>query len=515
MTRTNRFVGGVALGYLSMAVMTVVGLWLTPFLLGRIENHEFGLWLITTQVVGYLALMDFGVVALAPREAAYATGRALRGEQDELAGTFARFSTIVRWQMPVTALVSLVAWWAIANRWEELRWPLAVIVGTFLTTFPFRLYQATLQGLQDLAFLGRVQLGAWVAGTMVTVALVLTGVGLFALAAGWVVTQVAVVAASALRLRRQFPILWHVEDRRVAWPVARDLFTRSGWISLAQVGQVFLNGSDLLVLGSILGPAATVPYACTAKLITVLAHHPQLLMQSAAPALAEMRMSASHERLSAVTLALRRAMLILSGFVACIVLAINEPFVAWWVGAHQFAGLRLTLLLIAAMLVRHFAITLIYTLFSFGYERRLSLTALGDGLVTIGVTAALASFTSLGLSSAPIGSLAGVVFVTLPACALAVARELRMSLGALLASVAPLSARLAAVGLLTVVATRLLDIRGLGALSAMGLCVVVAYCVAMWPVVVEPPLDAYVRQGASLLTGRWLNRRPAAADPRP
>ena len=69
-------------------------------------------------------------------------------------------------------------------------------------------------------------------------------------------------------------------------------------MSLAQVGQVFLNGSDLLVLGAILGPAATVPYACTGKLITVLANHPQLLMQTAAPAMAEMRVSGPAQRLS-------------------------------------------------------------------------------------------------------------------------------------------------------------------------------------------------------------------------
>ena len=51
-------------------------------------------------------------------------------------------------------------------------------------------------------------------------------------------------------------------------------------------------------------------------------------------------------------------MLILSGGVACFVLAANPTFVDWWVGAEQFAGMRLTLLLLAAMLCRHFATTM-------------------------------------------------------------------------------------------------------------------------------------------------------------
>ena len=82
MTRTHRFLGGVSFGYLLLVLSTVVGLWLTPFLLRNIGPHDLGLWLITTQILGYLMLLDLGVVALAPRETAFATGRAIGGNAD-------------------------------------------------------------------------------------------------------------------------------------------------------------------------------------------------------------------------------------------------------------------------------------------------------------------------------------------------------------------------------------------------------------------------------------------------
>jgi O-antigen/teichoic acid export membrane protein len=112
-----------------------------------------------------------------------------------------------------------------------------------------------------------------------------------------------------VRLRGEFKALWVADAPTPTFTDARELFSRSGWVSLSQVGQVFLNGSDVLILGAILGPAATVPYACTGKLITVLANHPQLLMQAAAPAIAEMRTSASREQITRMTVALMRAML--------------------------------------------------------------------------------------------------------------------------------------------------------------------------------------------------------------
>jgi O-antigen/teichoic acid export membrane protein len=510
-TRTHRFLGGLGLGYVYLGLVTVVGLWLTPFLLGRIGQHDYGLWLITTQILGYLALLDLGVVALAPRETAFATGRALGGAaESEVAGTLARFRRVVRWQVAPTALVAAAAWWFVTNAWPELRWPLAVILIAFVVAFPVRLYHAALQGLQDLPFLGKVQLAAWLAGTATTIALVLAHVGLAALAAGWVVTQGASAIACGIRIRRHHPRAWAHALPRVSWHEVRGLFGRSGWISLGQVGQVFLNGSDLLVLGSLLGPAATVPYACTGKLISVLANHPQLLMQTAAPALAEMRVAAARERLVGVAMALMRAMLVISGGVACLVLTMNGTFVRWWVGPEQYAGARLTALLVAAMIVRHFATTMTYALFSFGYERRLSLTALADGLVTIAVTAGLLAFTSLGLLGAALGSLAGVVLVNIPVTGLALTRELGIGLATLLSSLRGWAVRFAAATSVCVAGAQLLRPEGLAGLVAGGLGVGVVYAAAMFPLALEPPLGHYVRAGLSLL-GVTRGGRPEPA----
>jgi len=514
-TRTHRFLGGLSLGYFYLGLVTVVGLWLTPFLLGRIGQHEYGLWLITTQILGYLMLLDLGVVALAPRETAFATGRALGGEaESDLAQTLARFRRVVRWQILPTAVAAAIAWWLVARAWPELRWPLAVILAAFVAAFPLRLFNAALQGLQDLAFLGKVQLAAWLAGTSVTIGLVLAHVGLSALAAGWVVTQGVSATACGVRLRRHYPHAWTPTLPVVSWSEVRSLFGRSGWISLSQIGQVLLSGSDLLVLGAILGPGATVPYACTGKLISVLANHPQLLMQTAAPAMAEMRVAASRERLIEIAMALTRAMLVISGAVACLVLTMNEAFVSWWVGRVQYAGAFVTILLVVAMLVRHFATTMTYALSSSGHERRLSLTALGDGLVTICVTAGLAIFTSLGLASAAFGSLAGVMLVNIPATGLALARELGVSPWHLVGSLRAWALRFATATAICVVGSSLLQPSGIVGLAWGGLAVAAVYGGVMFPLALEPPLGRYVRSGLALLGVTLAGRGQPAPEPR-
>ena len=76
MSRTNRMLGGLVFGYGNQVVLTLVGLWLTRFLLARLGQSDYGLWLVGTRVLGYLLLLDVGVVVLLPRETAFATGRA-------------------------------------------------------------------------------------------------------------------------------------------------------------------------------------------------------------------------------------------------------------------------------------------------------------------------------------------------------------------------------------------------------------------------------------------------------
>jgi O-antigen/teichoic acid export membrane protein len=504
-SRTHRFLGGISLGYVYLGLVTLVGLWLTPFLLRRIGQHDLGLWLVATQILGYLMLLDFGVVALLPRETAYATGRTLQGGGgQDLAHTIGRFRRVVRWQVPLVLLAAIGAWVALPSEWAELKWPFVAILVTFVVTFPLRIYHAALQGLQDLAYLGRVQLAAWAVGTLLTVLLVFADVGLSALIVGWIATQVVTASACGWRLRRHFAHGWMTSVPDVPWPEARTLLGRSGWVSLAQVAQVFLNGTDVLIIGKVLGPAAVVPYACTGKLVNVLSNHPYLLMQAASPALSEMRTAERRERLAEVTTALTRAMLILSGAVTCLIVALNEGFVSWWVGQGQFGGWWLTLALVVAMLLRHVNTTAVYTLFAFGHERRLSLTSLGDGAVTLATSAVLVW--RYGLIGAPIGSILGVAAVSLPANFIALSRETGATPVHIVWELRGWMARFALASITCVVAGRVIQPLSFWPLAATGMIAAIVYAGLMLPLALEPPLGSYVRRALASLAS-WLPGR--------
>ena len=510
--RLGRFVGGLGLGYLHTLVVLVVGLWLTPFLLQQLGSHDYGLWLLASQVLVYLALMDFGVVALVPREVAFAAGQRMAAgaedgvpAADPVAEVVRRTVSLVAWQTPVVALAAAVAVWWLPAEWEPLRRPFAVVAAGFVVAFPLRMFSALLQGLQDLAFLGSVQLAAWIAGTLVTVLLAFAGFGLYALAAGWVVSQLLPALVAWHRVATRFASAHPRGLAWLRWGDARQQFGHSSWISVGQIAQVLLSGTDLVVVGKLLGPEAIVPYACTGKLMTMLANQPQLFMQMALPALSELRGSAARERLFEVSRSMTQLMLLASGAIVAVVLVVNGPFVDWWVGGSRFGGTALTALLLAGMLARHVNVTMVYTLFCFGHERRLALTNIADGLVGVAAMALLVP--RFGVHGAAAGMLIATLAVSLPANIVGLAREQNTSAWWFVRSIQPWALRCGAVIALAALLAIALPPGGLPGALCQVVVVGALYAAVMVPVLRMAPLGPLLRARLQ----PWLPKLPGVA----
>lgn len=492
MSRTNRFLSGIGFGYASQVITTLAGFWLTPFLLHRIGQHSYGLWLVGTQMMFYLALLDLGIIALLPRETAFATGRANSVEEStELPLIFGHTVRIMLWQMPLVALGALIAWFLMPADWADLRNPIGVVLLAFVFTFPLRIFRAVLQGLQDLAYLGQTGIITYLVSTGVTVALVVDGWGLYALAAGWTVLQFAGAFTGWYRLRTRFPNVLPHSLPPMPWSTARTRLTQGGWVSLSQIAQVLLTGTDILIIGKLFGPAAVVPFVITGKLINVLSNQPQMLMASAGPALSQMRIAESRERLSEVCIALSQAMLMVSGAVVCVVLAVNQGFVGRWVGTGQYGGSWLTALILLSMLLRHWNLTVASALFFFGHERRLCITALLDGLLSVG--AIFFFVREFGLIGAPLGTIAGACLIGLPANLWALAHESNTSVAKLIEPLLPWFARFAILTTAIVLVARVWIPNNFLLLGLTAAVTGAVYVALMFPLALRSPLGDYVR----------------------
>ncbi len=469
----------------------LTGLWMTPFLLHRIGQHDYGLWLVGLQVLTYLTLIDLGVVALLPRETAYATGR---GGGIESAGDLPQIigqtGLIVLWQTPIVTIAAAAVYILMPSQWENLRHPLAWMLIGFVLTFPLRVFHAVLQGLQDLTFIGVVNLVTWALNTALTIFLVFRGFGLTALAIGWLVGQILGAAIYFGRFKWKFPTVLPSRLPTSKWQDIWKQLTSGFWVSVAQMAQLLVSATDMLILGKVLGPVAVVPYACTGKIISVLSNQPQMLMQAAAPGLCEMTTGETRGRMLAALTSLTQLMLMASAAIISVVILVNPGFVQWWVGPNLYGGTALNLTLLAAMFFRHFNTTYAHAVLFLGHERRLSLTNLSDGAVTVITAVVLTKI--MGAVGAPLGSLAGVCLVSIPANFQLLARETEASVAAILRPLWPLLTRTAGLWVLLLLLSTSWIPHGFQMVTAASISVAVIYSVLMLPLIFRQPIRGYL-----------------------
>jgi hypothetical protein len=174
-----------------------------------------------------------------------------------------------------------------------------------------------------------------------------------------------------------------------------------------------------------------------------------------------------------------------------VVLAVNGGFVAWWVGADQFGGPGLTLLLLVAMMIRHFNTTSVYALFCFGFERRLALTGLADGVATVALSAAFV--TMFGIVGAPLGAIAAVVLLSGPLNIAALSREMGVGRGRLLTTLGPWFWRFAVMVTVAGVAGVWLRPSTFPLLALLGGTAALLYSLLVLAPLLESPAGVYLR----------------------
>jgi O-antigen/teichoic acid export membrane protein len=339
------------------------------------------------------------------------------------------------------------------------------------------------------------------------VGVVALGGGLIGLTLNWLLIHAVPIAACTWRVLRSYPGVVRLPLPVMTWPIACEYLTRGFWVAITQLGEVLVKGSDLLILGLLLGKDAVVPYAFTGKVLTTADSQIQGFVKAAGPALSELKAGGHAERMANVCGALTQGMLLLTGVLVCGVITLNEGFVSWWVGPNRYGGMTLTALLATALTLRHLNFTALYALFCFGHERRVSLLMLADGVVT--VVASFVLVRSLGPVGAAAASILGVVLAGLPLSLTALAAETGVPLARVLGSLWPWLWRTLGVLALagTVAALCLPD--SLRELLLGGMGVVVVYVLALLPVALRPPLGEYVRPR---LAGWWAGSRQDPND---
>jgi O-antigen/teichoic acid export membrane protein len=341
--------------YAVYAAAIVSGLLVTPIVIHSIGKSAFGVWSFIGSVTIYLSILDFGVGPSIVRFAAEARGRGSNSDLNEVASTgLAMYALIGAVTLPLGVALAFIVPAAVGAP-HDLVWDARVttllVVLALAARFPLGLFNNLLVAqqrwdLQNLAnFVSTVLYAALVAILMPHHGgLVLLGV----LTLG---TTLLRLVLPLFWLRRELPAL-RVRRSSVTRSRLRELTAFSSSNFLVHVAQKIVFSTDVVVVGIVLGSAASGVYSVPAKLFALVFGIGTAVTSLMFPAFAELEGAGASERQRRLLLVGLRVGTALMLVLALPLLLIPDLLIKAWIGGG-FHGSYAVMAILAGVLLVH------------------------------------------------------------------------------------------------------------------------------------------------------------------
>jgi O-antigen/teichoic acid export membrane protein len=407
-TRTTRAIAGLFADYLGTGTNIALSFVITPWLVFLLKSELYGFWIVATQALFWLNLLDGG-------SGLYLVQAISRSQGDT--ERINRAIATVFWVYAVLAIPTLLIGWSIAPavcHWSHLAGPTAIagitafricVISATITLILAPTFQAVLYGFQKIALVNTIVSSVAAGALVLGIILVATGGSIVSLAVAQLVCTWAGAAVTVFMARRLSRA--SVSPRYFDREQLREVFRFSAYFQMSKaafLGNTFSDG--LLIVGA-LGPAAVTTYNLTQKLATSSTTFITKVSGAVMPGLAEIFADRDIERLQRVTYRLVQLLARVSILAATMLILLNHRFIDLWVGSQYFGGLALTALFAYVVFRNGLIGTFSTYLFSTGELKAWGWLSLIEAATKIGLTFALLPF--VGLIAPAIGTVVGGV----------------------------------------------------------------------------------------------------------
>lgn len=346
---------GLASGYVVTLATIGVKLWLTPFVLRYLDREEFAVFVLASDVIMWLGLMEIGLAAVLNVQAAQLSGRPDQRRLDTLASTtFFAQSAIATGILAVGGLLAFHFSDFFALR-PDLRQDARILMALMVVGVAIRVGAQTFSSLliahQQIHVDNLLRLLLLGLHTVITLVLLTSGRGLLSLGLASLFATAVAAGLAWYRVRRLLPGL-SIRWRNFSWFVLRDTGGLGIWFSLGGLAGILIVNLDRIVTAKVVSVEMVTTLALTGSVYLLAWSALQQITGTARPALAQIigegQMDHAREKYHQLVSLSTGLAIIAAG---CL-WAGNGAFVGWWVGPQNYGGAWLDGLLAVNLVVQ-------------------------------------------------------------------------------------------------------------------------------------------------------------------
>lgn len=259
----------VSSSWVSLAVTLACGVFLTPFILHRLGDEAYGIWVLIFSTTGLYRIFNLGISSAVIR---YVSKFSALRDFESLARFVSTilflFCCIGGFLLLITLACSLYAdrIFHISAEYRRTFPLLLVLVGSaFSVQFPLGVFGGILEGLQLFWWKNLTQMICDVVRVTLIILALNRGLGLFSICLVTVVVSLGSAVFFVVLVHRYLPIRFHIFkfDRAVF----REVITYSSVTFLSLVAGLLRFRCDALVIGIFISTGAIAPFSIGSKII--------------------------------------------------------------------------------------------------------------------------------------------------------------------------------------------------------------------------------------------------------
>jgi O-antigen/teichoic acid export membrane protein len=329
----------VGSSWFALGVNVVVGIFLSPYILHRLGDTAFGLWILIFSATGYYGLFDLGIRSSIIRYVAKYSATDEPEELDRLANTaLFTYCGIGLLTMAITLIASHYVnsiFRVPADFVGTARW-LLIMVGTAVSLgFPLGMFGGILEGLQRFYLLNFTSTSSTLLRALLIVLALRHGRGLLMVA---FITVSLPLLAGLINAVAVFPLVrLRLGAEYVRWSSLQRIASYSGTTFLIIIAQRLRFKTDAVVIGAFVSAAAITYFTIGSRLVDYASEMVSSLAQIFVPMSTQSDAKGDLEGLRNILIVGNRACAYIVFPITAVFTILGKSIIEAWVGPKYVA----------------------------------------------------------------------------------------------------------------------------------------------------------------------------------
>jgi len=370
-------------GLLAVGLMSFL---ITPFMIHRLGDFEFGIYTLAFSAVGYFDLLTQGIRSTLQRFVGRLSDARDRETLNSVFST-ALAVTIVTGALIVVTFVGLSrvlpSFFRLGPTQVHLFAALLILLGLNLGLgVPTALLGSYLCGLHRFDLFNLLSIVRQGVRTILILAVLLHGWGVLAVAVCALVSTVICIPLNWWMIRKIDPTVRFAREL-VKLRTARELLSFSFWTLLNNAGGLLRDSTDSIVIGRVMNAALITPFTVASRLVDYFRPIITSMVSPMLPRMSQLDGQGRDDEIRQLLLQMTRLSALVSLAIGSMLVLHGRSLLLLWVGARYVSSYPILVVLIVGAVVSSAQLGTLHALIAKGRHRAYGIWTVGEGLANL------------------------------------------------------------------------------------------------------------------------------------